>query len=567
MDRSGPARTLQPHLFHGEDKDRGQPGVQPRQDQIQRMPRRLTAVGGAITVQRVLADVEIEGRQLHRRKGKDRLENRLEIKPRIALTHLRIQLRQPVQHPALQLRHVFVIHRRRALNPAAQQIPESVAQPAIAVGHPFQDLRPDPLIRRVIRLRHPEPQDVRTILFNHFLRHDGVADGFGHLQALLIEREAMRHHIPIWCPPRGAHGLQQRGMEPPAVLVGALHIDIGNAVLGPICPVTQGEGMGGAGIKPHIQDIHHLVIGLRVHDPAQEPLLGPVLIPAVRPLSFKGFDNPRVHICIAQQEVRIGRQCPLLGKAGQRHAPGALTRQHPVGTRFHHRMQAVAARFRGPVHVVDLGQRTFPDRRPVLILPITHRLINRRKPLRRVAIDHRCFGAPGMRVGVFDLATGEQAAHFHQLVDHSGVGFALAALAGQDVFAPKERQIIPEAAIVQDVIGDDLLQHAEITVEFVFLHPVRRRAVDKAGAFVSSDKIRRPEITQVVPFAIPAFGSGERVLELHTFEVRRRHIPHTGKHRLFQTRAPQHIRSQIVCQNVAVPNIGPAFLRTVRDLI
>ena len=107
-----------------------------------------------------------------------------------------------------------------------QQEAHRVPQAAIAVGHPFQDFLPDPQIDRVIRLRHPKPQDIGPIFANHLLRRDSVAERLGHLHALLVQREAMRQHTPVRRAPLRPAGLQHRRMEPPAMLVGAFQIQV-----------------------------------------------------------------------------------------------------------------------------------------------------------------------------------------------------------------------------------------------------------------------------------------------------------------------------------------------------
>jgi hypothetical protein len=50
------------------------------------------------------------------------------------------------------------------------------------------------------------------------------------------------------------------------------------------------------------------------------------------------------------------------------------------------------------------------------------------EPLRRVAVDHRRLGAPGMRVGMLDLAARQQLADLDQLVDHGALLASLLAL-------------------------------------------------------------------------------------------------------------------------------------------
>ncbi len=105
-------------------------------------------------------------------------------------------------------------------------------------------------------------------------------------------------------------------------------------------------------------------------------------------------------------------------EAGQRHAPGALARQHPVGPRLDHRVQPVAPVLRRPGHqLVDRGQRAFADRRAVGVEAVAERLVDGDEPLRRVAVDHRRLRAPGMRVGMGEPAAGDQRAGLGQRLD------------------------------------------------------------------------------------------------------------------------------------------------------
>ena len=191
------------------------------------------------------------------------------------------------------------------------------------------------------------------------------------------------------------------------MLVGAFHVNISDAIFGAIFPVAKDKGMSRPAVEPHVQHVEHLVIRLWVIVGPEEPCLGPLGIPNIRAFSFKRLADARVDDRIAQQEIGIGRQRAFLGEAGQRYTPGALAAEHPVWPRLHHRIQTVAARFRRPFHIVDLGQRPFSDRGAVLVLPVVYGPVDGGKPLRRVAVDHRRLGAPRMRVGVFDLAAGQ----------------------------------------------------------------------------------------------------------------------------------------------------------------
>src|SRR6185437_14010339 len=74
---------------------------------------------------------------------------------------------------------------------------------------------------------NPESQDIRAGLRDDLLGFDGVADRFRHLAAILVEREPMREHAIERRAAAGAATLQQRRLEPAAVLVRALQIHHG----------------------------------------------------------------------------------------------------------------------------------------------------------------------------------------------------------------------------------------------------------------------------------------------------------------------------------------------------
>ena len=170
----------------------------------------------------------------------------MEVVARIAFAHDLIQFSYTVQHPAFKLWHIyrFCTVGIGKVGQRPQHIPHGVAQTAVAVGGPFQDFRPDPLVRGIVRLCNPKPQNIRAILLDNLFGHDGVADGFGHLHALLIQCEPMRHHVAVRRAASGAYGLQQRRMEPTAVLVGAFHINVCDTVLRAVFTVAQHERMG-----------------------------------------------------------------------------------------------------------------------------------------------------------------------------------------------------------------------------------------------------------------------------------------------------------------------------------
>ena len=217
-------------------------------------------------------------------------------------------------------------------------------KPPVAVGHALQDLRPDPMVARIVHGGDPEAQDVGAVLRHHVLRRDGVADALRHLHALRVEREPVRDDRPIGRPSHRAAALQHRGMEPAAMLVGALQIHVRDPVRRPVHPVAQHESVGGPAVEPDVEDVEHLLPLRRIVAVAQEPRLGPRHVPRIRALRLERGDDAGIDGRVVQQEIAIRRLRTDSREAGQRHAPGPLPRQHPVGPVLDHRVQPVAPR-------------------------------------------------------------------------------------------------------------------------------------------------------------------------------------------------------------------------------
>ena len=249
MDRAVLAgEAVEPDILHREDQHRGQPRGQAVEQKVHHRPRGTAACCVAVTIQNVLAHVEIEGRQFHGAEVEQLLEHPLEVVGGVAVTHHLVEFGQTVQHIPLQLGHIRRVNPVRFLKmrQRTQQEPHRIAQATVAVGDALEDLRPDAQVGGVIRLRHPEAQDVRAVLLGHVLGRHGVAQRFGHLVALLVEREAVGQHAAIGRTALRAAGLQHRRMEPAPVLVGALEIKICQPVFGPVRAVAQHESVGRA---------------------------------------------------------------------------------------------------------------------------------------------------------------------------------------------------------------------------------------------------------------------------------------------------------------------------------
>ena len=440
-----------------------------------------------VAVQRVLADVEIEGREIG---GAEGVQRRVDAGPVVGLhggADLLVQLGQPVQHPAFQLRHFGL---RQVLGggeavQAAQQPAQRVAQAAVQLGLLLEDLRADAHVLAGVRRHHPQAQDVRAVFVVDLLRRGDVAERLGHLAALLVHHEAMRQHRLERRPPARAHGFQQRGMEPAAMLVGAFQVQVGRPGQ---AARLQHEGVGGAAFEPHVHDVHHLLIGGGVAAGAEEAFGGRG-IPAIRPFLGEGFHDAGHHRGVAQR-LAAG----ALHEHGDRHAPGALAADAPVRTGGDHAADAVAALVGHEIGVGDGLERLGAD---VL------RPVHADEPLRGGAEDQRRLAAPGMRVGMRKLATGEQAAGLDQR-GTDRVGRLV------DVDAGEMRHPGVESAVLAHRFGHF---QALFAAEVEILLAVARGDVDEAGAGLGGDVVgqehRHVVVVAAAAHRVGADGAGE----------------------------------------------------------
>ena len=361
-------------------------------------------------------------------------------------------------------------------------------------------------------------------------------------------------------------------MEPTAVLVGAFKIQISKTVIGPVGTVPQCERMGRSTVEPYVKNVGDLIVIIRINDPVQEPRLCSVLVPCICAFDLKCIYDPRIHVCVLQKEVSVRWQRANFGKASQRHTPSALTRQHPIGALFDHRMQTVAALLWGPSdQLVDRSQRTFADRRAVGVLPIANCLINRGKPLRCITEDDRSFRTPRMRIAVLDLTTCKQFTHLRQGSHHSRVGvtfprviFVLfVGLVAQNSLAAKQRKITTERPVFGHVIGDNLFEHAQIAVQFKLVHAVTWRTMHKPCTIFVRYKWGRAEIAGCVPFAIAAFDTRQWMCQLQTRQI----ACISDAFERFNLRFGQTSFGQFISQQQLIANFDPVVFGGVGHFV
>ena len=393
-----------------------------------------------------------------------------------------------MEHIPLQLRHRAHIGDALCLAKAfqrAQQIAERVAQLAILVRHAFEDLIADAVVFGEVDRQRPQADDVRAIGFHHLERVDGVAQRLGHFHALLVHRKAVGQHGLVGRMAARAAAFEQARLEPAAMLVTAFKVKVGERPCiafraHEIRPLARGEheGMRRSAVEPDVQNVGHALIiveGVVVAEIALCAVIGP----GIDAQFLDARDDPRIDRWII--EILAGL---AVHEQRDRHAPSALSAEHPVRAALDHRGDAVLALFRHPAGLGNGGHRLFAQR------AAGHVLIHRHKPLRRAAIDDLGLGPPRMRIAVLIVRTRrEQTTGLAQRGADRAVGRVELGV-DDAAFAAEPGPVVTILAIAQ---------HREHRLNAVRLAQVKivlamvRRHMDKAGAAVGRDEIAREQ--------------------------------------------------------------------------
>ena len=184
---------------------------------------------GRVAVESVLADVEIKGAEVIVAEAVQVGDHAGPVVIGDRFADAGVEFREAVEHPALQFGQ---FGERQGLGfgktfQRAQQPAQRVADAAIDFGLLFQDFLADAQILRGVRIHHPKAEDIGAVIAQHLLWRSHIADGFGHFAALLIEHKAMGQNGLEGGDAAAADALQQRGMEPAAMLVRAFEVEIG----------------------------------------------------------------------------------------------------------------------------------------------------------------------------------------------------------------------------------------------------------------------------------------------------------------------------------------------------
>ncbi len=347
-----------------------------------------------VAIERVLADIEIEGREIG---GAESVDGRIDAGPVMGFHRAAQPARRAPPSRCSTQRSSSGISASGRISVGAKPSRLPSSQRSVLRRRRYSSaccLRISGPMRRssvVSDDHHPEAQDVGAVLLLDLLRRDDVAERLRHLAALLVEHEAVRQHRLERRPAARADGFQQRGMEPAAMLVRAFEIEIGRPGQ---AARLQHEGVGRAAFEPDIDD---------VASPARSR-------PGSRSWPRKRSGGEAYQASAPSSRNASTTRATTAGSRSG--SPVARWTKIAIGTpqarwRLMHQSGRAATmlpmRLRpGIRHEMGLGDRRQRAGADVL------RPVHADEPLRRGAVDQRRLGAPGMRVGMHELAAREQ---------------------------------------------------------------------------------------------------------------------------------------------------------------
>ncbi len=427
----------------------------------------------AVAVEAVLDDLEVPAGELQLAEGEERLGHLEVVVAAVALADLLAEVQEGVPDPAVQRGPLGFGHRVLrgvVVRQGAQQEAQGVADLAVGVGVALEDVLGDAHVLAEVHIGHPQAQDVRAVGLHHLVRGDDVAQALAHGLALAVQHEAVGHDGVVGLLAGGGQAEQQGAVEPAAVLVGALQVD----VLAVVLHAQLGAGLGGhhaadAGVDPDIQDVRLLLEDLAAALGAFRArglqLLHGQLRPDLDALLLDGGGRLLEDVLVHQRLAAL-----RAAQYGDGRSPGALAADAPVGTARDHGVDAVAALGRHPLGGVDALQAQLAQ----ALAGVEELVVHDDEPLLRGPEEDGCLGAPAVGIAVDQLLLVQEGADGLQTVHHQRIGI-------EDVLA---FQLGVVHRRHEAAVGPHQLQEPEVVGQVEVVHAVIGGGVHQARARV-----------------------------------------------------------------------------------
>ena len=239
-------------------------------------------------------------------------------------------------------------------------VAQGVADEAVGFTDLLEPLLADHDVAAVVLRGDPQAHHVTTVVLDVALRRLRLLVtaltllGLGDFLAVFVDHEAVGQHRLEGCGSIARQRQQQGRLEPAPMLIAAFQIHIGlpTAIGTPeLGTAHEYRAAGRTGVDPDIEGVLALADGFRTR-PVGRPASGPQRLdrsgePHVGALSLDPVgglaDDARIEDGLAGRIV----------EGWDRHAPGALARDAPVGPGLHGALDAVLAPVGDPVHRIN----------------------------------------------------------------------------------------------------------------------------------------------------------------------------------------------------------------------
>ena len=273
-------------------------------------------------------------------------------------THLRILGTLSPFIDGKHLRDFYTVGIRIKIGKVAEHIARRVADLSVCVRKLFEDFRGDADIGMVVGRSDPQTQDICAVLIHNLLRQNAVAEGLTHLSALTVHDPAVCDDSLVRRFAAPCNGREQRRLEPAAVLVCTLKVQVSRPM--EIIACIANGSMGHAGIKPNVHDVALFCKG------GAAALLA---LCACGQNFFRFLDVPSIGALCAEQlgncvhRVLLDERLAavLAVENRNRHTPATLTGDTPVIAVTDHGGNAVFAPARDPLYALDGFNRLILD--------------------------------------------------------------------------------------------------------------------------------------------------------------------------------------------------------------
>ncbi len=300
----------------------------------------------------------------------------------------------------------------------AEQEAQGVAQLAVVVADALHQVFAGGYVFAEVDAGYPEADDLAAEALGDVDRIDAVAERFGEGAALLVEGPAGGGDHLVRGLAADGYGGEQGRVEPAAVLVSALGVEVGGEVE---FGLEVEDGVPAcAGLEPDVEDVH-LLAELFVAAGAgcafgQEG--GCVVdVPGVGAFFFEEIDDAVVDGLIVERLVAL-----LAEEDSDGDAPDALAGDAPVGAGGDHVGDALLAPGGIPDDCGDLVEGALAEGGLGAVGFGEHRGFHADEPLLGGADDDGVVAAPAVRVGVLEAGGAEEGSFFAQEFDDDGVG-------------------------------------------------------------------------------------------------------------------------------------------------